>query len=110
MEDACGNSGWFAVGHGRRGKRLQIRTCTVLDLIWPRGGLNAKALLLGLAKQHAPTADLLVLQGRIAAACAAGRSPLWRNPHGYYRTFVLGDAGAGRPLAEVIDLVPADGD
>lgn len=111
FQDSRGSEGWFAWGESLRGRRRTVRCITLLDLVWPREGMDARNPLLAALEFACQTPnDLLAVPGRAALASQLAGVGLRRRGLEGPRSFVLTKNGLGEELATLADLVAADGD
>jgi hypothetical protein len=100
-----GDEGWFSVAQDRRGRKDQIRTTRVLDVVWPAERMTFADILPALLDVARRRSDLLSIRGRVglglgsdAAARASGlRRRALLAPEGYL-------VSRTPPTAELVDL------
>ena len=104
-----GREGWCAIQRSLRGRRGQIRTATLLDLVWPRGEFDVKEFLEGLAAYHDAHCDMIALQGPCGLWSAQRIARLRRRdletPRAWFKVL-----SKTIPTVALTELYPADGD
>ncbi|MBM4061146.1 MAG: hypothetical protein FJ265_08630 [Planctomycetes bacterium] len=104
----AGEFGYVATLRGRRGRREQIRSRTLLDVVLP-ADVPFGGVLAALGEACRSDADLLAMAGWLAAQAQPGPRVLVRR-FDAPQAFVAGRDAAGRPWAESAAFQPADGD
>jgi hypothetical protein len=108
---SAGLAGWFSCqAQPNSGSLKRIRRYTILDIVYPRNGLDPASLVDALASLFSERADLVDLPYTLAKESQIRSPKLWRRQNLFPSSYAMSSRNWARPLPEILDLVPADGD
>lgn len=107
FRDALGAEGWFSISLYPRGSRLQIRSATLLDLVWPRNRIGFDTILQMIETLLAPQVD--VIQIRPRPGYSFPRSIRWqRRIFPEFTSFIVSGSSPVAPSSTILDVPVAD--
>ena len=89
---------------------MHIRAWTLLDVVWPRTGFDLTSVIYAMVESCVHQADMIVFKGRKAYNRELAALGFMQREFEDPRVFVKGTREFDQPLADIADIVPADGD
>jgi len=110
FDDGKGNEGWFSIGRALRGCQKQVRTVTILDVVWPKRAVTVADIISTVVECSGSDIDMIVGSYRRFFGDGWRSLGFRQRKYGGPRTYIVSDCPPSTELAEAADFVPGDGD
>jgi hypothetical protein len=110
FRDRLGNEGWFTLGYMTRGQQGQVRTCVLLDAVWPREKMGFGDVLPAILQRIAPKADAIFLRERPGIRYREYSRWIFARKLGGHQGWVARPKNGQAVDVGCMDVVNADGD